>query len=260
MSKDQVFWIEDPAVLMNKDYIRDIWPQKTMEPPAKLNAITRFVILATILGYLLTSSFSLFILGAITLGIIVMIYNFVHKGKAGMETEKAKQILKTKEGFSNNIDKPEMYELMRDEFTAPRAQNPMMNPLIPEIGDDPQRRNAAPSFNPAVESDINEATKQFVSGSFDTNASNVIFNGSNVPAESPNHTPEETYGKLFGTLGDNAAFDSSMRQFHPVANTRIPNDQDAFAKFCYGEMKSCKEGDEFACGRINSRIGAVVGQ
>jgi hypothetical protein len=51
-----------------------------------------------------------------------------------------------------------------------------------------------------------------------------------------------------------------MRQFHPVANTRIPNDQDAFAKFCYGEMKSCKEGDEFACGRINSRIGQVVGQ
>ena len=71
MSKDQVFWMEDPAVLMNKDYIREIWPQKTMEPPAKLNAITRFVILATILGYLVTSSFSLFILGAITLGIIV---------------------------------------------------------------------------------------------------------------------------------------------------------------------------------------------
>jgi hypothetical protein len=260
MSKDQVFWVEDPAVLMNKDYIREIWPQKAMEPPAKLNAITRFIILATILGYLVTSSFALFILGAITLGIIVMIYNFVHKGKAGLETDKAKQVLKTKEGFANNIDKPEMYDLMRDEFTVPRPQNPMMNPLLPEISDDPQRRNAAPSFNPAVEEDINESAKRFVTGSFDTNASNVIYNGSNVPAEQPNHTPEETYGKLFGTLGDNISFESSMRQFHPVANTRIPNDQDAFAKFCYGEMKSCKEGDEFACGRINSRLGAVVGQ
>jgi len=199
-------------------------------------------------------------LGGITLGIIVMIYNFIYKGKQGMETEQAKKILKTKEGFANNIDKPEMYDLMREEFTAPRPQNPMMNPLLPEIVDNPHRKNAAPSFNPAVEEDINEATKQFVSGSIDTNASNVIYQGSNVPAQQPNHTPEETYGKLFGTLGDNAVFESSMRQFHPVANTRIPNAQDAFAKFCYGEMKWCKEGDEFACGRINSRLGPLVGQ
>ena len=83
MTKDQLFWLEDPSILMNKDYIREIWPSKTMEPPAKLNAITRFVILATILGYLITSAFSIFILGAITLGIIVMIYNFVHKGEGG---------------------------------------------------------------------------------------------------------------------------------------------------------------------------------
>ena len=49
MSKDQSFWVEDPSVLMNKDYIQEIWPSKTMEAPAKLNAITRFIILATIL-------------------------------------------------------------------------------------------------------------------------------------------------------------------------------------------------------------------
>jgi hypothetical protein len=231
-----------------------------MDPPAKLNAITRFVILATILGYLITSAFSIFILGAITLGIIVMIYNFVYKGKAGIETEQAKKVLQTKEGFANNIDKPEMYDLLRNDFTSPKTTNPLMNPLLPEIVDNPRRRNAAPSFNPAVEQEINETTKRFVSGSIDTNASNVILDGKDVPAIPPNHTPEETYGKLFRTLGDNAVFESSMRQFHPVANTRIPNDQDAFAKFCYGEMKSCKEGDEFACGRINSRIGAIVGQ
>jgi hypothetical protein len=260
MSKDQSFWLEDPSVLMNKDYIQEIWPSKTMEPPSKLNAITRFVILATILGFLLTSAFSMFILGAITLGIIVMIYNFVYKGKAGVTAEKAKQKLKTKEGFASNIEKPEFYQLLRDDFTAPTPQNPLMNPLLPEIMDDPHRRNAAPAFNPAVESDINESTKIFVSGSIDTNASNRIYNGMNVPSITTNHTPEETYGKLFGTLGDNAIFDASMRNFHPMSNTRIPNDQDAFAKFCYGEMKSCKEGDEFACGRINSRIGQIVGQ
>ena len=38
----------------------------------------------------------------------------------------------------------------------------------------------------------------------------------------------------------------SMRQWYPTANTNIPNDQKAFAEFCYGGMKSCKEGHEEA--------------
>jgi hypothetical protein len=29
----------------------------------------------------------------------------------------------------------------------------------------------------------------------------------------------------------------------------IPNDQGAFAEFCYGSMISCKEGNNFACAR-----------
>lgn len=50
-----------------------------------------------------------------------------------------------------------------------------------------------------------------------------------------------------------------MRSFYATANTRVNNDQRAFAEFCYGDMVSCKEGDEFACSRRNTRIGQVVG-
>ena len=38
-----------------------------------------------------------------------------------------------------------------------------------------------------------------------------------------------------------------MRPFYSTANTTIPNDQGAFADFCYGSMVSCKEGNPFAC-------------
>ena len=53
--------------------------------------------------------------------------------------------------------------------------------------------------------------------------------------------------KLFKDLGDSFTFDQSMRTWYATANTQVPNDQNAFAEYCYGDMVSCKEGNEFAC-------------
>ena len=43
------FWSNDPTVLFNKEYIFELWPTKDMCYEQKLNAITRLVILITIL-------------------------------------------------------------------------------------------------------------------------------------------------------------------------------------------------------------------
>ena len=59
--------------------------------------------------------------------------------------------------------------------------------------------------------------------------------------------------KLFKNLGENIGFEHSMRNFYSTANTQIPNDQKGFAEFCYGDMPSCKEGNEFACTKNTQR-------
>jgi hypothetical protein len=41
----------------------------------------------------------------------------------------------------------------------------------------------------------------------------------------------------------------SMRQWYSTPNTKVMNDQKEFAEFCYGDMISCKEGNELACTR-----------
>lgn len=251
--KTQEFWTKDPTVLFNKEYISQLWPKAGMTTEEKLNVISRLVIILTFLGYLITMSYNIFIIGLITLGIVAFLYNYQNK-KETIETK-----YKTKEGFSTNITNPDFYKALKTEFTGPVQKNPLMNTLPHEIQYNPKRRNAAPAFNPAVESDINESAKQFVSRTIDSNASNLVHNGQVALETPPNHTSEETYSQLFGTLGDNAQFESSMRNFYTMPNSRIPNDQSAFAKFCYGEMSSCKEGNEFACGRINSRLGPVMG-
>ena len=39
------FWINEPTILFNKDYMLELWPTLNMNYEQKLNAITRLIIL-----------------------------------------------------------------------------------------------------------------------------------------------------------------------------------------------------------------------
>lgn len=51
----------------------------------------------------------------------------------------------------------------------------------------------------------------------------------------------DTDKELFGDLFDEFNLDNSMQRFYSTANTRVANDQGAFAQFLYGDMPSSKE-------------------
>ena len=116
-----------------------------------------------------------------------------------------------------------------------------MNVMLPEIKENPKRKMAAPSYNPAVETKINKDTKDFIVSNFD-----------NDP---------EIKKKLFSTLGDSFEFeDFGQYNFYSTANTQVPNDQKSFADFCYGGMVSGKEGNDFALLQNAPRLGSITGQ
>jgi hypothetical protein len=215
------FWINNPMVLFNKDKIMEIWPLQNMTIEEKLNGITRLVLILTILGYLTTKNIKIIVTGAITLFSLVLLY------KMKMENTLKTNIkdLNIKEGFTN----PELYKMLRKNFTEPSVTNPAMNVLLTEIDDNPNRKTAAPCYNKVVENDMNEKTKEFITNNFDDKT--------NIDE------------RLFKDLGDSFVFDQSMRTWNSTPNTSIPNDQKSFAEYCYGDMISCKEGDEFACTR-----------
>ena len=70
------FWSNEPTILFDKKYILQLWPTQQMTFEEKLNAISRLVILLTILGFIFTRNFNLIIIGIITLAIIYSIYKF----------------------------------------------------------------------------------------------------------------------------------------------------------------------------------------
>ena len=68
------FWLYNPLVLFDKDAIIELWPNKEYSLSRKLNAVTRTILLLTILGYYLTRSIKLLVTSVITLLAIVIIY------------------------------------------------------------------------------------------------------------------------------------------------------------------------------------------
>jgi len=229
-SESTNIWFNDPSILFKKEQLNQIWPKEGMSRNEKINAITRLVIILTILGYLITQSLNFFITGAITLGVII----FLYYAKSLKQDDKKKQV---KEAFTN----PSVYNAVKCNFTNPTKRNPVMNVLLPEIKDDPKRKMAAPAYNRAVEKQINNETEDFVISNFNND--------------------KKLKKKLFSTLGDSFEFeDFAQYNFYATPNTTIPNDQHGFAEFCYGDMVSGKEGNDFALMRNNPRIGSITGQ
>jgi len=217
------FWSNEPTVLFNKDSITQVWVNPTMNIEQKLNEISRLVIILSILGFIVTGGFRFLIIGFVTLAIIYIIYNIKKQSKEGFENDNL-----TKITSSDSLRK-----MMKTEFQETTKKNPMGNVLLTDINDTPDRKSAPPSFNVDVTNDINKSTKQAV--------------------QSLNPGIKNTTSQLYGDLCEEYKFDESMRQFYSMPNTKVTNDQSAFAEYLYGNMTSCKEGDPFTCIQDNLR-------
>jgi hypothetical protein len=212
MSAD--FWLYNPMVLFKKEYIADLYPNQSQSFVEKINAISRLIILLTILGFVVSRAIKIVISGAIALGVLALFF---------ISNERTKRNEKLKKEAFTSSD-PVVYQETKQQFTVPTAENPMMNVLLTDYVDSPTRKPAAPSFNPAVEQEIIEVAKD--------------------KAVNP---------RIFKDLGDNLAYETSLRNFHTNPSTTIPNDQKAFSEFCYGSMPSCKEGHALQCVKNNTQ-------
>ena len=236
-----IFWSNDPTILFNKESMLQLWPTQKMTFESKLNAISRLIIVISILGFVFTRNFNLLIIGIITLAIIFTLYR--------LRKQKLVSSLK-KEGFSLNSLKNSssdkvttnpitMESLLRSNFHPTTKKNPFGNVLLTDINDTPNRLAAAPSFNPDVYEDIMNATKK----------QTQMLNPGII----------NTNKQLFGDLYENYQLDNSMMRFYSTANSRIASDQGAFGSWLYGNMPSGKESNaEGALARVQDNYRYIL--
>jgi hypothetical protein len=211
------FWFEDPLILLKQKYIMELIPKNEMSRNQKLNAVMRVVLGLTIIGYAISRRTAILI-SAFLVGVISIVYWW---NGSRYEKEAIKEGLEAMN--QARFSTPEL------ELTKPTKDNPMMNIRVNDILDNPTRAPALPSFDPKVEKEINDKTKDFVTEQFNSDP--------------------KIRELLFSDLVETIKFDDSMRNFHSMPSTSLPNDQGAFAQFCYGDQPSCKEGDGLACER-----------
>jgi hypothetical protein len=221
------FWSNDPSVLLNKDYIFELWPTSSMCYEQKLNAITRLIILITLLGYVLTSSIRILVVGIITIVVIFALFQ-MKKQKVTKEMLQEGFVVEGDKVYdlaytnpNNRITNPETLEsVLKTDFKEGNKKNPFSNVLLTQINDEPNRKAAPPSFNPDVDVDITKNVKKAV--------------------QFMNPGIKDTDKQLYGDLWQNFELDNSNRVFFSTANTRVTNDQTAFGKYLYGDMPSAK--------------------
>jgi hypothetical protein len=225
------FWSNEPTIIFNSETILQVWPQPTMSFEAKLNAISRLVIVLSILGFVFTVKHHFIVIGLITLAIIFSFYKYrkqtiIKNLTEGFSNDNGNQKKNNKQGKkitpSSFTTNPVTLEtVLRTEFHPTTKQNPFGNVLLTDIMDDPDRKAAAPSFNPDVSEDITTAVKK---------QTQMLY-----------PSIDSTNKQLYGDLKDNYDLDKSMMRFYSTANTRVDSDQGAFADFLYGSLYSAKE-------------------
>jgi hypothetical protein len=216
------FWIYDISQLFNSKRIMELWPYRYNTVERQYNAITRLIIYLTILGYFITQSFSMIVSSIIVILVFIILYHVQSKNK---------------EGFNNKeeINVSDFKNIMKDNYTFPTKKNPLMNVMMDDYKYNNKRKPAAPSYNESILRNINST------------------------AQEPELLNQLTdHQKLYRDLGDNLTFEHTMRNFHTMPNTKIPNDQRKFADFCYGNMASCKDGDDVQCSKNMRRLGNAM--
>lgn len=221
------FWSNNPTVLFNKEHIFELFPTTDMCYEQKLNAISRLIILITILGYILTMSQRVLVIGLLTLLVIFVLFklrkqkitkDMFNEGFSVQDNEVTGMIDKNNASYINPIT---LGSVLKSEFKEGTKKNPFSNVLLTQISDDPNRKAAPPSFNLDVDEGITKNVKKAV--------------------QMMNPGIKNTDKQLYGDLWQEFELDQSNRAFFSTANTRVENDQGAYSQYLYGTMPSAKE-------------------
>ena len=174
-------WTKDPSILFSAGTWQKFVPTKDMDVPSALNAVVRFSVYFSVLLYAGTGK-QVYLLAIPFVLIITVIFAYLFPTtRALVET------------FAMASD------VVTKKYTMPSSENPFMNPLLTEIGDDPNRPDAAPTTGAKVKREIEKAFAQT--------------------------------SEIYMDTTDRFDTTQAMRTFHTMQSAMIPNDQDGFLKF-----------------------------
>ena len=142
------FWSENPNVLFQREYSMEFFPIDSMSYEQKLNAVTRTVLVLTIIGLIISQSPRIVIVSAITIFAIFILHYYHQKEK---DKNASKKLGATQENFENpTMDylNGENVNIPSDLFSHPDSSNPFSNVLISDYEYNPEKKPQRVQFIP----------------------------------------------------------------------------------------------------------------
>ncbi len=128
------FWGDNPTLLFDSRYIQEIWIYDGMDRNQSLNALSRLIIVLSVIGFACFNRILFLVIGAILLGCIVL---FHHSQKENFETELS-------------------------DYQRIDQSNPMNNVLMQDYKYNPMKTAEPKDYGEQKEKSINDKTKQFI--------------------------------------------------------------------------------------------------
>jgi hypothetical protein len=204
-------WFENPSIIYEKKYLFEIVPNRSFDFNRKLNSLLRLSIVYSLVIILFDRKKTSYLYIPFVVSVLTFLISRNYK-----ET----MVNKTTVDLMNDIHADDLEENTNKvedldiSCRIPNKDNPFMNPNI---------------------SDYN--TKN------DTEGSCMSYNNKGIQREIEKNFEKDLYKDVNDIFGKN----SSQRQFYTVPGKSIPNDQGNFAKWLYGTMPTCKEGNGLQC-------------
>ena len=198
MSSKEIIWYDDITKFITNDNFYKVIPEHYYTFEEKLNAITRLCLYSGLIVPLIFADYRYLFIGIIAAIITIAIYKY-HK-----DQEKKEETYRDSQGIQIEDNGP---------CAKPTVNNPFMNILVSDYGDNPDRSKACNITNPANQSQVND----------------------------------KFHARMFRDVNDIYDNSASQRQYYTAAVTTIPNDQTAFAEWCFGKGASCKQGNGTQC-------------
>lgn len=222
-------WYRAPHEFITESNATQFFPTQDQPLVTQLNATMRLavyfaIILAIIKRDVNSSVIVLVIVGAIT----YMVYE-TRTNKEAL-TQETMNRLKVEERYRGKKRKPGDHvgpNLKPKVCVPPTRHNPFMNVTPVDHADFPNRPPACSVTHKDVKKRMEENFEH----------------------------------DLFRDVGDVFGRKTSSRQFYTMPNTQVPNDQTAFAEWCYKTPPTCKEGNGNQCFRnvMPNPMGSMTG-
>ena len=217
-----LFWSENPNVLLEPKHAFEFFPTETMSFNQKLNALTRIVLILTLVSYIFTQKPRILIVSLISLLCIFLLhYSTGQKNSEGFqEGDNGFRKFYNRNGPFVEVD------IQKNQYQESEPSNPLSNVMLTDYDYNPNKKPAPPSYTEKDKNIILEETKKQIQ----------ILNPDQPDIDK----------KLYQSVTDNLDLEQSMRQFYTTANSTIPNDQQGFAEFCLWRHDISK-GRKYVC-------------